>query len=360
MARSLELNVEPADAFSALLRLKATMEAGRCPPELSTTFRQSVEAEFAHLEDAVRTLGVCLAQLEESGLASLDRGALSRFGDINNALHLVALPASLTVDLDVVRVALDRGDPDTRSQASTVATAVRALLWYASHTDLLICTQLILASAEVPPDRALRYVDAQWGAAWAPGPAPQPPDPRRGRGGSGAGSLDLRSALTPAAPMPLVRPVSPASLAGESTAVMRSPLSEIPEALLPGLPGSQRPLPPSPHPVGYLGREQTTPAVGLLQLLHELPTARRNALEAEVAAGVTVQMKATEILSDDARLFLSATGAGWPCDLGALETAHRSLRARGSNGASIPPEQLEVLLPRLEQGYAELRGLLGA
>jgi len=355
MARSLELNVEPADAFSALLRLKASIEADRCPPEISPRFRQSVEAEFAHLEDAVRTLGVCLVQLEEHGLATLDRAALSRFADINNALHLVALPASVAVDLDVVRMALDRGDPDTQAQATAVATAVRALLWYAAHTDLLVCTQLVLASAEVPPDRALRYVDTQWVAAWAPGPAPEPPDPRRARSSSHHAALDPRASVTPAAPLPLVRPVGVASLGAESTAVMRSPLSEIPEAI--GR-DSQTTAPIPADSVSYLGREHTAPAVGIHPVIHEIATARRAAIDLGVSAGATLQMSATEILSDDARLFLSATGASWPCEVGALEKAHKALRVRGPQGVSIPTEQLEVLLPRLEKGYAELRVLL--
>lgn len=345
MTRSLELLLEPADAFSAMLRLKAALEAGRCPPELSMPFRAATEAEFAHLEPAVRTLGVCLAQLEECGIAALDRSALSRFADINNALHLVALPAAVTVDIDAVRMALDRGDPSTQAQAATVATAVRALLWYAAHTDLLVCTQVVLASAEVPPDRALRFVDAHWAGAWSPGHPPLPPDPRRARTPSVHPPLDPRASVTPAAPLPLVKPIAPSG-PGESTAVMRSPLPE------------RVAEPDAAAAMEYLGREHTAPSVGVEQLLDTLPTGRRAALAQEVSSGATMQMQATDILGDDARLFLTASGAPWPCDLDTLEQAHRALGGPGRAGAGLPASERAVLRPRLERGYAELRQLL--
>ena len=68
MSRHLAVSLEPSDAFLALLRLKAASEVGRWPAQLSGRFRASLDREFASLESAVRTLGVCYADLEERGI----------------------------------------------------------------------------------------------------------------------------------------------------------------------------------------------------------------------------------------------------------------------------------------------------
>ena len=128
MSRHLAVSLEPSDAFLALLRLKAASEVGRWPAQLSGRFRASLEREFASLESAVRTLGVCYADLEERGIATVDRTAHSRFGDIDSAIHLGACPIGVSVDLDHLKVALERGDRGTRASMASKNAGTRSMM----------------------------------------------------------------------------------------------------------------------------------------------------------------------------------------------------------------------------------------
>lgn len=260
MSRILDLQLEPSDAFGALLRAKAAAESGRWPQELSTRLRAVIDAEFVHLEAAVATLGRHYSTLEARGLAELDRSGLSRFEDINNALHLVALPITLAVDLVALQMAVTRGDAATRESTTALCVAVRQLLWYAAHSDLLVCASLSLAGAEMPPQKAIQFVDAVFGVAWRGTSAPEPPDPRKAFGQGGF----ERETMTPETPMPLVNP-----LGGDATAMMRSPLPAAPDELPRVFNEQTNPtLQAAPRSV-EMGRDSTSPVVSLQQVLGE-------------------------------------------------------------------------------------------
>ena len=171
MSRPLAFALEPSDVFLALLRLQAASEAGRWPTSVSPRFAASLAREFAELEPAVRAIGVCYVELEARRVAEIDRAAQSRFADIDCALHLAACAIDVALELDHVRVALERGDRAVRENGRLLANALRQLLWYAVHTDLLVCSRMMVGSAEVSPDRVLEHVDSYLAGAWADGAA---------------------------------------------------------------------------------------------------------------------------------------------------------------------------------------------
>ncbi len=174
MRRSLQLELESCDALHGLLRINAAAEVQRWPAHLSGGLAMAIEHEMARLESTVRTLGECYECLEAHGVATIDRAPLSRFSDVDGAFHLVACPISVDVDLEPARVALDRGDVETRAAAATLAVALRTLIASIARSELLVCRRLVLGGAEQPPDRVLRFVDAYLAPAWANSEAPDP------------------------------------------------------------------------------------------------------------------------------------------------------------------------------------------
>lgn len=173
MRRSLELDLEACDALLGLLRLHAASEVHRWPAHLSGRLVNAVEDEVARIEPTVRDLGMAYEHLEAHGVATLDRTPQSRFSDVDEAFHLVACPVAIDLDLDALRVALDRGDQGTHDEAVQLSHAVRTVIASVADSELLVCRRLLLAGAEQPPDRVLRFVDAYLAAAWPVGPKPQ-------------------------------------------------------------------------------------------------------------------------------------------------------------------------------------------
>lgn len=173
MRRSLELDLEACDALLGLLRLHAASEVHRWPAHLSGNLALAVDSEMSRIDETVRLLGVGYERLEARGVATLDRTPMSRFSDVDGAFHLVACPITIDLDLDPLRVALDRGDPETREVAVAVAHALRTVLSAVAESELLVCRRLLLAGAEQPPDRVLRFVDAYLAPAWPGGHKPE-------------------------------------------------------------------------------------------------------------------------------------------------------------------------------------------
>ncbi len=173
MRRSLELDLEACDALLGLLRLHAASEVHRWPAHLSGVLVSAVADEMDRIEETVRTLGMAYEHLESHGVATLDRTPQSRFSDVDEAFHLVACPVALALDLDALRVALDRGDADTRDEAVRLSHALRTVIASVAESELLVCRRLLLAGAEQPPDRVLRFVDAYLASAWPVGAKPQ-------------------------------------------------------------------------------------------------------------------------------------------------------------------------------------------
>ena len=173
MRRSLELDLEACDALLGLLRLHAASEVHRWPAHLSGVLMSAVADEMDRVEATVRTLGMAYEHLESRGVATLDRTPQSRFSDVDKAFHLVACPVALDLDLDALRVALERGDAETREEAVRLSHALRTVIASVAESELLVCRRLLLAGAEQPTDRVLRFVDAYLASAWPVGSKPQ-------------------------------------------------------------------------------------------------------------------------------------------------------------------------------------------
>lgn len=174
MRRALEIEIEACDALLGLLRIHAAAEVHRWPSHLSGGLSLAVDDEMERLEPIVRDLGIAYQCLEDHGVATIDRTPQSRFSDVDGAFHLVACPIVIDIDLDPLRIALDRGDQPTREGAIEVANALRTVLASLARSELLVYHKLLLAGAEQPADRALRFADAYLAAAWAGEPAPEP------------------------------------------------------------------------------------------------------------------------------------------------------------------------------------------
>lgn len=174
MRRALEMEIEACDALLGLLRIHAAAEVHRWPAHLSGGLALAVDEEMERLEPIVRTLGMSYECLEAHAVAVIDRTTQSRFADVDGAFHLVACPVKVDVDLDPLRVALDRGDKVTREGATQVADALRTIVASLARSELLVYQKLALAGAEQPPDRILRFVDAYLANAWMQSPAPEP------------------------------------------------------------------------------------------------------------------------------------------------------------------------------------------
>lgn len=174
MRRALEFEVEACDALLGLLRVHAAAEVHRWPAHLSGSLAQAVDHEMERLEPIIRTLGLSYECLEAHTVAIVDRRAQSRFSDVDGAFHLAACPVSVDVDLEPLRMALERGDEAARHEAVEVANAIRTLVASLARSELLVCHRLVLAGVEQPPDRVLRFVDAYLASAWANGPLPDP------------------------------------------------------------------------------------------------------------------------------------------------------------------------------------------
>ncbi len=351
------MSLEPSDAFLALLRLKAASEVGRWPAQLSGRFRASLDREFASLESAVRTLGVCYADLEERGIAAVDRAAHSRFGDIDSAIHLGACPIAVSVDLDHLKVALERGDRGTRASMASLASSLRMALWYAVRTDLLVCTQLQRSGEDLTPDAALRFVDAYLSAAWAGGDAPQPPLPSPELGAAGGlhtpsapasdslpphqestavFKLESLGSLDPElfAEAPSMGPGAMATLEMDRLSLSATEIAQM---------GIARPAPsPIPRP-SSLAPPPPPGAVGFADL--------------DGAALPTLQLKLTDVLSEDAQFFLAQSGARWPCEASELDSAHRQLteQIRRESPRGVDPAMASRWVDKLSRGYDELR-----
>jgi hypothetical protein len=177
VARALAFTLEPSDAFLGVLRLKAVVEAGRWPSELSLPLRAAIDREFDRCEPTIRALGLAYADLEESGIGQVNREPQSRFEDVDGALHLCACAVSIALDLDHLRVAFDRGDLEARRSAAGLTFSLRTVLWYLARSDLCLCTGMTFQGRDSLPERALDIVDTFLGAAWALVPKEDPPLP---------------------------------------------------------------------------------------------------------------------------------------------------------------------------------------
>jgi hypothetical protein len=174
MRRALEIEIEACDALLGLLRVHAAAEVHRWPSHLSGGLALAVDDEMERLEPIVRELGVSYQCLEDHAVATIDRTPQSRFSDVDGAFHLVACPITIDIDLDPLRIALDRGDRPTRDGAIEVANALRTVVASLARSELLVYHKLLLAGAEQSADRVLRFVDAFLAEAWTAAPAPEP------------------------------------------------------------------------------------------------------------------------------------------------------------------------------------------
>jgi hypothetical protein len=209
MKRALHMEIEPCDALLGLLRVHAAAEVNRWPAHLSGALSVAVEHEMQRLDPIVRNLGVSYECLEARAVATLDRRPLSRFSDVDGAFHLVACPIVILIDLDPLRMALDRGDAPTRDGAVQVADALRTVVASIARSELLVCHKLFLAGVEQPADRVLRFIDAFLANAW-PTAGPEPSLPSM-----------LPVAIAYEAHPPLEVPRSGAHLTADSTEVFR-------------------------------------------------------------------------------------------------------------------------------------------
>lgn len=352
MARELTLSLEPADAVVGLLRLRAAQEAARWPTELSSRIRAAVDREFAQLEPFVRVVGVCYEKLEERGVARVDRSPPSRFDDVNNAMHLASCPTSVSLDLEHLRLALERGDAPARESAGILATSLRMLLWYLVRTDLLVCPRLTLQGADQPPERALRFVDAFLSAAWRPGAPPDPPLVLRAdQSGvddvqdlTGLGAADLarlaEGAEPNAEPTAIFAALVPDAVS-TSAATQELHRLRIGTELTPPIQRS-----PLRGPQGAIATGDDDVALPDSRTVHSFL-----APELDVR-GATVRFPGEALLSEDARFLLGHLGLPWPCDLATLEDAWRELEASQPDS----PREWQI---RWARGRADLHALLG-
>jgi hypothetical protein len=75
------------------------------------------------------------------------------------------------------------------------------------------------------------------------------------------------------------------------------------------------------------------------------------------AALPTLQLKLTDVLSEDAQFFLAQSGARWPCEASELDSAHRQLteRIRRESPRGVDPAMASRWVDKLSRGYDELR-----
>jgi len=362
MARPLAFALEASDVFLALLRIRAAAEAGRWPVGISARFAASTSREFAALEPCVRAIGVCYSELEARRVAVVDRAPQSRFSDIDGALHLAACSIDVALELDHVRVAVDRGDRAVRENGRLLASALRQLLWYAVQSDLLVCSRMMLSGAEVSPDRVLEYIDSYLGNAWHPGAPPEPPAP-----GLPEGDGDH-------APVASSAPEHTALPFRESTAVFRPERPSGPQGFVDLLGDTG-----AGEEFDRTSVEPTSPSTMLDLEVRARLAASRGAAQHEPIAhsddvasgqwrrsildGLTPHRKpspAVHALSDDALFFLEASGARWPCDLGNLQAARAILMTQGPRGDAPgdPRGTSRAWSERVERGFDELRRLV--
>lgn len=328
MARLLTFGLEPSDVLSGLLRLRAAIDAGRWPHDVSPKLRGAIDREFARLEECVRALGLCYAELEERRVADINRAPQSRFTDVDGALHLPACSLEVAMDLDHLRMAVDRGDRPVRESAASLATALRHLLWYIVHSDLLVCPRMLLSGADVNPERVLTFIDVFLGGAWRPGLPPDPPMPAHEPKVGEHGSL-------PGLEAPGLLPLS------ESTAVFR--------------PQGHGDLDTADeHALLVAVANESTQSEGLYDEGDGAGDDPHRRL-GDDHGGSTRQFRSSDVLSDDALFFLDQSGTPWPCDVGRLTAARASLVVR------TPSEDYEASgrawVDRVERGFAELRRL---
>ncbi len=354
MTRMLSFSIEPSDVLLGLLRLRASAEAGRWPRDVSPRFRAAMEREFQRIEPCVRAIGVCYAELEERRVAELDRRPQSRFADVDGALHLAACSIEIGLELDHLRMAVDRGDDGVRESAASLSTALRNVLWYAVHSDLLVCPLALLSGAEVGPERALVFLDAYLAGAWSPGRPPEPPMPGR----------DAPAGEGARAPIALDDDSQRLTFA-ESTAVF----NPRPEGDLPGL--DEQPL------LETMGDEMTAPADALARearahLLAPSHGDTRETLTDDVddnpASGMHPRLRldadqrtspgrrSHDSLPPDARFFLDQSGAPWPCNARQLSAARAVLMVRAPAPGDVHGgAAARAWIERVERGFAELR-----
>jgi hypothetical protein len=325
MTRPLAFTLEPSDALLGLLRLRATVDAARWPRDLTARLRDAVDRDFARIEPAVRTLGVCYLELEGHGVATLDRRRQSRFNDIDSAIHLAACAVEVCVDLDLVRLATSRGDDLVRERATTLAFTLRHTLWYAAHTDLLVCPRARIGGADATPERALDFAEQYFELAVDVSP-PMPPREHAARESS----------------------PPPETLRGGDTL----PRNERTDVFVPSRSVQDAIVSlGDAHRSFEVGDERTHPArtlsaethAQLFAVAHETTHPSSETLERE--------------LSDDARYFLRISGTPWPCDDQRLRAARTALLVGTPvpNGASSDRESTRAWLDRIERGFRELR-----
>ena len=71
----------------------------------------------------------------------------------------------------------------------------------------------------------------------------------------------------------------------------------------------------------------------------------------------TLQLKISDVLSEDAQWFLAQSGARWPCEASELDSAHRLLaeRLRRDSPRGVDAAMTAHWVDRLSRGYDELR-----
>jgi hypothetical protein len=361
MARSLAFALEPSDVFLALLRIRAAAEAGRWPVGISPRFASATSREFAALEPCVRAIGVCYSELEARRVAVVDRTPQSRFSDIDGALHLAACSIDVALELDHVRVAVERGDRAVRENGRLLASALRQLLWYAVQSDLLVCSRMILSGAEVSPDRVLEYIDSYLASAWHPGAPPEPPTP--GLPTAESDHAPIATSVTEHTALPF----------HESTEVFRAerPSGQPGFVDLLGDTGTGEDFhrasvePTSPSKMldpEVRARLAASRGASLPEHFTLDDDAASGAWRRSILEGVTPSRRPAptlSALSDDALFFLEASGARWPCDLGNLQAARAILMTQAPRGdANGDPRGItRAWSERVERGYDELRRL---
>ncbi len=348
MLRLIAFSLEPSDALAGLLRLRAAAEAGRWPTDVSGRFRAAIDREFDRLEACVRAVGVCYSELEERGVAAIDRVPQSRFSDVDGALHLAACTTEVAIDLDHVRVAVDRGERAVRDSGVRLATALRHLLWYAVHSDLLVCPRFLLNDAEVSPERGLDLVDAYLASAWRGLDPPQPPaPPREARISDRHERLDAVPAEATALPF------------RESTAMFPHPvgdahvdlLGDTGEALTAFGDERTRPgqsLDPEVRALLATAHTSVAPPADFFEEVPVVAVRRRPVVE---SARESYPSQVYDELTEDGAYFIEETGIPWPCTQEELRAAGTSLAMGASAG---DPRSLRARNERLERGFSEL------
>jgi hypothetical protein len=337
MARSLSFHLEASDVLFSILRLHACDEAQRWPRDVSAVFRKEIQQEFVRLEPCVRTLGVCYAELEKQHVAELSRRSNSRFTDIDSALHLAGCSIEVAANLEAIRVGLQRADVASAEGMAGLASALRTVLWYAVHTDLLVCPRARIDDGELSPERMLSYVDAYLAEAWGRRAPATPPMPKRTSSQHRAVSV-LQPAIDgqQQSVFPLIQDAPTETDPTPGDGVREFLLSLPDESTAPGFSSQD-----ARAYAQALTRDVTIPSQAPTLFSEQTP-------------------HAIHVLSDDAMFFLEASGASWPCTEAALRSAHDALVRR------LPVSQDEFKshatirhwLDRVERGFNDLLSYL--